>query len=49
MANGAVLHASRELREKVLSLAADVLEASAADLQIDEGRDQRQGFARRHR
>ena len=37
MANGAVLHASRQLREKVLSLAAEVLEASAADLQLDEG------------
>jgi carbon-monoxide dehydrogenase large subunit len=37
MANGAVLHASRQLRDKILSLAADVLEANAADLQIAEG------------
>jgi carbon-monoxide dehydrogenase large subunit len=37
MANGAVLHASRELREKVLSLAADVLEANPGDLQITGG------------
>ena len=37
MANGVVLHGSRELREKVLSLAADVLEASAADLDIRDG------------
>jgi carbon-monoxide dehydrogenase large subunit len=37
MANGAVLHASRELKDKVLSLAADVLEANAADLQIGGG------------
>ena len=34
MANGAVLHASRELRQKVLSLAAEVLEASAEDLEL---------------
>jgi carbon-monoxide dehydrogenase large subunit len=37
MASGAVLHASRQLRDKVLSLAADVLEANAADLQIAAG------------
>jgi carbon-monoxide dehydrogenase large subunit len=37
MANGAVLHASRELRDKALALAADVLEANAADLQIAGG------------
>src|SRR5262249_52972633 len=37
MANGAVLHASRKLREKVLALAEDVLEASAADLEIGDG------------
>jgi aerobic carbon-monoxide dehydrogenase large subunit len=37
MANGVVLHASRELREKVLNLAADVLEASAADLELSGG------------
>jgi carbon-monoxide dehydrogenase large subunit len=34
MANGAVLHASRELRDKILALAEHVLEASAADLEI---------------
>jgi carbon-monoxide dehydrogenase large subunit len=34
MANGAVLHASRELRAKLLSLAADLLEANAADLEM---------------
>ena len=37
MANGAVLHASRELHDKILSLAADLLEANAADLQMAEG------------
>jgi aerobic carbon-monoxide dehydrogenase large subunit len=37
MASGAVLHASRQLREKVLSIAADVLEASVADLELDGG------------
>jgi carbon-monoxide dehydrogenase large subunit len=37
MANGAVLHASRQLRDKILSLAEDVLEASAADLEISAG------------
>jgi carbon-monoxide dehydrogenase large subunit len=37
MANGAVLHASRELRTKVLSLAAELLEASAADLILERG------------
>jgi aerobic carbon-monoxide dehydrogenase large subunit len=37
MANGAVLHASRLLREKVLSVAADLLEANPADLEIIEG------------
>jgi carbon-monoxide dehydrogenase large subunit len=35
MANGAVLHASRELRAKLLALAADVLEANAADLELN--------------
>ena len=45
MANGAVLHASRELREKVMTLAADVLEANAADLELRGGSDLRQGFA----
>jgi carbon-monoxide dehydrogenase large subunit len=37
LANGAVLHGSRELRAKILSLAADFLEASAEDLEITEG------------
>jgi aerobic carbon-monoxide dehydrogenase large subunit len=37
MANGSVLHASRGLRDKVLSIAAELLEASAADLEIDKG------------
>lgn len=37
MANGAVLHASRELRDKVLMFAADVLEANAADLELTAG------------
>ncbi len=37
MANGAVLHASRELRAKLLALAADVIEADAADLEISSG------------
>ena len=38
---------SRELREKILSLAAELLEANAADLEISGGVDQRQGHARR--
>lgn len=37
MANGAVLHASRQLRDRVLSAAADVLEASEADLELRDG------------
>jgi aerobic carbon-monoxide dehydrogenase large subunit len=37
MANGAVLHGSRELRAKVLALAAEALEASAADLELADG------------
>jgi carbon-monoxide dehydrogenase large subunit len=37
MANGAVLHASRELRDKILTLAEHVLEASAADLDLSAG------------
>ncbi len=37
MANGAVLHAARVLREKVLSAAADMLEASDADLELRHG------------
>jgi len=37
LANGVVLHASRELRERILALAEEVMEASAADLEIHEG------------
>ncbi len=37
MANGAILHASRELRQRVLTLAGELLEASAADLQLVDG------------
>ncbi|MHB8465875.1 MAG: xanthine dehydrogenase family protein molybdopterin-binding subunit [Acidimicrobiales bacterium] len=37
MANGAVLHASRQLRAQVLDLAAHMLEASPNDLQIAAG------------
>jgi aerobic carbon-monoxide dehydrogenase large subunit len=37
MANGVVLHASRELRAKVLALAEHLLEASAADLEVHDG------------
>jgi carbon-monoxide dehydrogenase large subunit len=37
MASGAALYASRELRAKVLAIAADVWEASADDLQIVDG------------
>jgi len=37
MANGAVLHGSRELKAKVLDLAADVLEANPDDLELVEG------------
>jgi carbon-monoxide dehydrogenase large subunit len=37
LANGVVLHASRELRERILALAEDVMEASAADLEIHDG------------
>jgi aerobic carbon-monoxide dehydrogenase large subunit len=37
MANGAVLHASRDLRDKILSAAADELEASSDDLEIASG------------
>ncbi len=37
MANGAVLHASRELRDNVIALAAEVLEANAADLELAAG------------
>lgn len=37
MANGVVLHASRELREKVLSLAAEQLEANPQDLELVHG------------
>jgi carbon-monoxide dehydrogenase large subunit len=34
MANGSVLHGSRDLRDKVLALAGDVLEANPADLEL---------------
>jgi aerobic carbon-monoxide dehydrogenase large subunit len=37
MANGAVLHGSRELRAKVLALAAEVFEADPADLELVDG------------
>jgi carbon-monoxide dehydrogenase large subunit len=37
MANGSVLHASRELRRKILSIAAEVLEAAPSDLEIHDG------------
>jgi carbon-monoxide dehydrogenase large subunit len=37
MANGAVLHAAVELKAKLLALAADILEASEADLEVAEG------------
>lgn len=36
MANGAVLHASRRLKDKVLSLASELLEANAADLEVHD-------------
>ncbi|MET0629058.1 MAG: xanthine dehydrogenase family protein molybdopterin-binding subunit [Acidimicrobiia bacterium] len=37
MANGSVLHASRALREKIMTIAAELLEASPADLEINGG------------
>ncbi len=37
MANGAVLHASRQLREEILSLAAELLEANPDDLEVSGG------------
>src|SRR6202040_1739562 len=37
MANGAVLHASRELRDNMVSIAAELLEASPDDLDIGGG------------
>jgi carbon-monoxide dehydrogenase large subunit len=37
MANGAVLHAARQLRGEILELAAELLEASADDLEISDG------------
>ena len=36
-ANGAVLHVSRDLRQRLLTIAAELLEASADDLEIAEG------------
>ena len=47
LANGAVLHGSRALRAKILSLAADLLEASADDLRDHRGRHQRRGLSGR--
>jgi carbon-monoxide dehydrogenase large subunit len=38
MAGGATLHVSRQLRSKVLDLASELLEASAEDLVISDGR-----------
>jgi len=38
MANGAVLHASRRLREKIVSIAAELLEADPHDLELRDGR-----------
>jgi carbon-monoxide dehydrogenase large subunit len=37
MANGAALHASRELRAKILDIAAELLEANPADLEMTGG------------
>jgi carbon-monoxide dehydrogenase large subunit len=37
MANGAVLHASRQLRGEILAVAAELLEASSEDLEISDG------------
>jgi len=37
MANGAVLHGSRQLRMNLIELSADLLEASADDLRIESG------------
>jgi carbon-monoxide dehydrogenase large subunit len=37
LANGAVLHGARTLRGKILSLAADLLEANPDDLEIEQG------------
>ena len=38
MAGGATLHSSRALKEKILSVAADLLEAAPGDLVINEGK-----------
>jgi carbon-monoxide dehydrogenase large subunit len=37
MANGSVLHASRSLREKIVAIAAELLEADPHDLEIRDG------------
>ncbi|HEX5587627.1 MAG TPA: xanthine dehydrogenase family protein molybdopterin-binding subunit [Acidimicrobiia bacterium] len=37
MANGSVLHASRALREKIMAIAAELLEAAPQDLEIQGG------------
>ena len=39
MANGAVLHGSRSLRAKILALAAEIMEANPADLEIRDSID----------
>ena len=47
MANGAVLHGSRSLRAKILALAAEIMEANPADLEIRDSVDLGQGHADR--
>jgi carbon-monoxide dehydrogenase large subunit len=47
MAGGATLHVSRELRSKVLDLAAEMLEASPQDMTITDGRVTVQGVPTR--
>jgi aerobic carbon-monoxide dehydrogenase large subunit len=37
MASGAVLHSTRDVKQKLLAVAAEMLEASAADLRIENG------------
>jgi carbon-monoxide dehydrogenase large subunit len=37
LANGSVLHASRTLRQKILAVAAELLEAAPSDLEIRDG------------
>jgi carbon-monoxide dehydrogenase large subunit len=38
MAGGATLHSSRSLKEKILSISADLLEAAPGDLEINDGK-----------